>query len=101
MTTSSNYMGAGFAQTYDHKTSKPMQGLGNGFQAANSATSLTLSNYAVPSLDGKLVPALPIKIALKYGPPTIAVIYEIKGIKDKKSGKTKKFIHDIQINFDD
>jgi hypothetical protein len=31
MTTSSNYMGAGFAQTYDQKNPKQLQGLGTGF----------------------------------------------------------------------
>lgn len=65
--------------------------------AANSATSLTLSNYAVPSLDGKLIPAIPINLALKYKPPTIAVVYTMK---DHKSGRMKKYIHEIKINFD-
>lgn len=99
MTTGSNYMGAGFAQTLDQK-SKPignLQGLGSGLQGAASATSLTLSNYAVPSMDGKLLPAIPIKLALKNNPPTLAVVYQMK---DGKSGRMKKYIHEIRINFE-
>ena len=79
MTTSSNYMGAGFAQTLDQKKSNPIgnfQGLGSGLTGNASANSLTLSsNYAVPSMDGKLLPAIPIKLALKNTPPTLAVVY--------------------------
>lgn len=55
----SNYMGSGLAQTLDQKASKSITGVGNGLTAAASATSLTLSNYAVPSMDGKLIPAIP------------------------------------------
>jgi hypothetical protein len=75
MTSGSNYMGTGFAKTLDQ--GKPIGNLqiGNGLQGAASATSLTLSNYAVPSLDGKLIPAIPIKLALKNTPPTLAVVY--------------------------
>ena len=100
MTSSSNYMGAGFAQTLDQKTSKPMgnlQGLGSGLQGATSATSLTLSAYAVPSMDGKLIPAIPIKLALKHNPPTLAVVYQMK---DSKAGRMKKYIHNIRVNFE-
>ena len=99
MTTGSNYMGTGFAKTLD-QNSKPIgnfQGLGSGLQGAASATSLTLSNYAVPSLDGKLLPAIPIKLALKNTPPTLAVVYQMK---DNKTGRMKKYIHEIRINFE-
>ena len=35
------YANSGLAQTYDQKSSKPIQGMGNGIQTA-SATSLTI-----------------------------------------------------------
>lgn len=96
MTTGSNYMAGNFAQTMDQK-SKPMQ-VGNGLQNAASASSLTLSNYHVPSMDkDKLLPAYPIKLALKYNPSTLAVVYQMK---DGKSGRMKKYIHEIGINFE-
>lgn len=88
-------MGSGLAQTYDAKTSKKMGAMG--LQANNSAGSIGLSNYTVPSMDGRLLPAIPIKLALKYKPPTIAVVYTMK---DHKSGRMKKYIHEIKINFE-
>jgi len=91
-------MGSGLAQTLDQKASKSIAGVGTGLTAAASATSLTLSNYAVPSLDGKLIPAIPINLALKFKPPTIAVVYTMK---DGKSGRMKKYIHEIKISFAD
>jgi hypothetical protein len=36
-------------------------------------------------------------MALKFKPPTIIVVYKMK---DSRSGKIKKYIHDIQIEFD-
>ena len=48
-------------------------------------------------MDGKLLPAIPIKLALKNTPPTLAVVYQMK---DGKSGRMKKYIHEIKINFD-
>lgn len=71
--------------------------VGSGLQGAASAQSLTLSNYAVPSMDGKLIPAIPIKLALKNTPPTLAVVYQMK---DAKTGRMKKYIHEIRINFE-
>jgi len=87
-------MGSGLAQTYDPKTSSKM---GAGLNNTNSATSLQLSNYAVPSMDGRLIPAIPIHLALKFKPPTIAVVYTMK---DPKSGRMKKYIHEIKIKFE-
>lgn len=84
----------------DPKTGKATQGLsglGSGLQGNASASSLTLNNYAVPSLDGKMIPAIPIHLALKFRPPTIAVVYKMK---DSKSGRMKKYIHEIKVNFD-
>jgi hypothetical protein len=50
-----------------------------GLLQAASATSLTLSNYHVPSLDGKsYLLAVPLSFGLKMKPPTIAVIYNMK-----------------------
>jgi|TARA_B110001450_G_C17624789_1_gene482692 hypothetical protein len=91
----SNYTSSGLAQTYDQKSSKPIQGMGNGIQTA-SATSLTIGQYAVPSMDGRLMQAEPYRMALKFKPPTIIVVYKMK---DGRSGKIKKYIHDIQIEF--
>ena len=51
----------------------------------------------MPSLDGKLLPAIPKSLALKFRPPTVAVVYTMK---DLKSGKMKKYIHEIKINFE-
>jgi len=49
-------------------------------------------------LDGKsLIPAIPKHLALKFKPPTLAVVYQMK---DVKTGKMKKYIHDIRINFE-
>lgn len=87
----SNYMGSGLAQTLDQKPSKnKMAGVNIGLNAAASATSLTLSNYAVPSLDGKLLPAIPIHLALKYKPPTIAVVYTMKDLHGKNRAPLDK-----------
>jgi len=36
-------------------------------------------------------------MALKAKPPTIIVVYKMK---DARTGKIKKYIHDIQIEFD-
>jgi len=37
-------------------------------------------------------------IALKFKPPTLAVVYQMK---DARSGRIKKYIHDIRINFEE
>ena len=100
----SNYMGSGLAQTLDQKASKNKLADTNiGLNAAASATSLTLSNYHVPSLDGKFLPAVPLHLALKYTPPTIAVVYNMKDGKNRlvldKRGQPKKYHHAIQIDF--
>lgn len=70
-----------------------MQGLANN----NSAGSLGMSNYTVPAMDGRLLPAIPIHLALKFKPPTIAVVYTMK---DNKTGRMKKYIHEIKVIFD-
>ena len=60
MTQNSNYMGSGLAHTMDQKVSSKIAGindLGNGLKATASSHSLAVSNYTVPSLDGKLLPA--------------------------------------------
>lgn len=49
-------------------------------------------------MDGRLLQAIPIQMALKFRPPTIAVIYKMK---DNKTNKMKKYIHEIQISFPD
>ena len=52
----------------------------------------------MPSLDGKPLPAIPKNLALKFKPPTIAVVYLMK---DTKTGRNKKYIHEIPIKFED
>ena len=84
-------MGSGLAKTYDPKASKGKMGM----QANNSAASLG-TNYVVPSTDGRLINATPVKLAIKSKPPTIAVVYTMK---DHKSGRMKKYIHEIKIQF--
>jgi len=44
--------------------------------ASISATSLA-SSYKVPSLDGRMLEAIPLKLCLKFRPPTIAVVYKM------------------------
>jgi len=66
---------------------------------STSEASLAISTYSVPSLDGKsLIPAIPKHLALKFKPPTLAVVYQMK---DAKSGKMKKYIHEIKIKFEE
>ena len=89
-----SYMGSGLAQTHDPKSAK--KGLGSGLMNTTSAASLK-SAYQVPSQDGRLIPAVPVHLALKYKPPTIAVVYTMK---DPKSGRNKKYIHEIKIRFE-
>ena len=71
--------------------------MANGLANVNSVQSLGMSNYTVPSQDGRLLPAIPVHLALKFKPPTIAVVYTMK---DPKSGRIKKYIHEIKIIFD-
>ena len=73
-------MGSGLAQTLNEKPAKNKLNDGDmGLMAAASATSLTFGNYHVPSLEtGKFLPAVPLHLAIKHKPPTIAVIYNMK-----------------------
>ena len=82
----SNYMGSGLAQTLDQKTSKPISSIPGGHGLAGNASAQSL-NYAVPSMDGRLLPAIPINIAAKFKPPTIAVVYNIKDGQKTKCGQ--------------
>lgn len=73
--------------------------LGKGLHGSTSEASLAISNYSVPSLDGKsLIPAIPKQLALKFKPPTLAVVYQMK---DAKTMKMKRYIHEIRIRFED
>ena len=94
----SNYH-QGFAKTYDNKGSSKLHSHGNLVSA--SAASLG-NNYAVPSSEkGRLLLAIPMKLALKYKPPTIAVVYQMKDSRSSNIGKKpKKYIHEIKINFE-
>lgn len=53
-----------------------------------------MHSYQVPSLDGTLIRALPLKLCLRFKPPTIAVVYQIER-KSKRS--EKKYIHEIMV----
>ena len=92
-------MGSGLAQTLDQKANQNSLIGGKGLQNSTSEASLAVSTYSVPSLDGKsLIPAIPKHLALKFKPPTLAVVYQMK---DAKSGKMKKYIHEIKIKFEE
>lgn len=48
-----------------------------------------------------MVLATPLKFCLNYRPPTIAVVYTLeKSKKTTKSGKPRKYIHEIKVDFD-
>ena len=93
MTSNSNYVGSHAATLNPKATGKDALGLN---MQSNSAQSLT--TYTVPSLDGKPLQAVPKNLALKFKPPTVAVVYLMK---DSKSGRMKKYIHEIRIQFEE
>ena len=48
-----------------------------------------------------MVLATPLKFCLNFRPPTIAVVYTLeKSKKQSKSGKTRKYIHEIRVDFE-
>ena len=48
-----------------------------------------------------MVQATPLKFCLNFRPPTIAVVYILeKSKKSSKSGKPRKYIHEIRVDFD-
>ena len=48
-----------------------------------------------------MVLATPLKFCLNFRPPTIAVVYTLeKSKKSSKSGKPRKYIHEIRVDFD-
>lgn len=94
-------MGSGLAQTHDQKATNPIQGVGK-LTGNPSSNSLTMkSEYCVPTIDGKAyLAAEPINLALKFKPPTIAVVYQMKNKDSISIGRKKKFIHEIKISFE-
>ena len=66
-----------------------------------STASLT-SSYQIPSLDGRLREALPVKFALKFrekGGPSIGVVYTFQHSSKKNANKKlKKYIHEIKVD---
>lgn len=63
------------------------------------------ASYKVPSNDGKFIQALPLKLCLKFRPPTIAVVYKLDPLSrtmptNSKSAKRheKKYIHEILVD---
>ena len=99
MTSNSNYMVSTHAHTMEPGAAGRISTgvVGAGLHNANSAASLGTTSYAVPSHDGKPLPAIPKNLALKFKPPTVAVVYLMKDIK---SGRMKKYIHEIRIHFE-
>jgi hypothetical protein len=68
--------------------------------AAKKAQESLTESYQVPALDGRLIQANPLKFALNYRPPTIAVVYTLSNnSKNKKSGKVRKYVHEIKVDF--
>ena len=48
-----------------------------------------------------MVLATPLKFCLNFRPPTIAVVYTLeKSKKQSKGGKTRKYIHEIRVDFE-
>ena len=48
-----------------------------------------------------MVLATPLKFCLNFRPPTIAVVYTLeKSKKSSKTGKPRKYIHEIRVDFD-
>jgi len=48
-----------------------------------------------------MVLATPLKFCLNFRPPTIAVVYTLeKSKKTSKTGKPRKYIHEIRVDFD-
>ena len=69
--------------------------------ASNSATSLA-SSYKVPSLDGRMLEAIPLKLCLKFRPPTIAVVYKMGDasrtiLSSKSTRREKRYVHEIFV----
>lgn len=90
----------------DHASTLPPQTSGLALdlgRAGASQTSLASSRYQVPSLDGRLLGATPLKLCLKFRPPTIAVVYKIERAHStigstKSSKRDKKYIHEITLD---
>jgi len=74
--------------------------LNNPDSGGASKVSLS-SSYQVPATDGRMVLATPLKFCLNFRPPTIAVVYTLeKSKKSAKSGKPRKYIHEIRVDFE-
>ena len=72
--------------------------LTNPGQASNVSLG---SSYQVPATNGSLVLATPLKFCLNFRPPTIAVVYTLeKSKKSSKTGKPRKYIHEIRVDFE-
>ena len=72
--------------------------LNNPGQASNVSLG---SSYQVPATNGSLVLATPLKFCLNFRPPTIAVVYTLeKSKKSSKTGKPRKYIHEIRVDFE-
>jgi hypothetical protein len=47
-------------------------------------------------MDGTMLIAMPLKMCLKFRPPTIAVVYKLD--RASKTKRDKKYIHEISID---
>ena len=54
----------------------------------------------MPATDGRMVQATPIKFCLNFQKNTIGVVYTLeKSKKQNKSGKPRKYIHEVRVDF--
>jgi len=82
----------------------PLQSAANK-KALQPSNQINLSaSYKVPALDGRFLQALPLKLCIKFRPPTIAVVYKLDPLSGSKTlpGKPskkydKKYIHEIYV----
>ena len=76
--------------------------LANALNNPGQASNVSLgSSYQVPASNGSMVLATPLKFCLNFRPPTIAVVYTLeKSKKSSKTGKPRKYVHEIRVDFE-
>lgn len=81
---------------------KPASGLALDLGPLGHATGSSMisiqSGYSVPAVDGRLIQATPLKMCLKFRPPTIAVVYRLERKSSNPKRRDKKYIHDINLS---
>lgn len=57
-------------------------------------------SYMIKAQGGRMIQATPLKFCLNFSPPTIAVVYTLSNnSKSKKSGKIRKYVKEIEVDF--